>query len=84
MIANFLKLLQRVLTLFIVIMLAYALLTSDITVLENLWISLAAVLWIPLTSWTTNRSRLDRITKRWKERNKNLGQNIVTPREKDE
>lgn len=84
MMAKFLKRLHWALTTLFAILLFFALITKDFMVLANLWFPIWIVLGLSLSLWYVNRSRLEHITRRWKERNKNLGQNIVTPREKDE
>lgn len=63
MIAKFLKRLQWILTILLVIMLIYALLTKNTLVLADFWV----ILWVSLSLWIVNRSRLEHITNMWKE-----------------
>lgn len=71
MIAKILKRFYWTVTILIAVLLIYALVTKDFMVLTGVWI----VLWMSLSLWYYNRSRLKRITDRWRKRQNRQNQN---------
>lgn len=66
MIAKILKRLQWILTILLVILLIYALLTKNAMILADFGFPIWVVLWVLLSLWVVNRSRLEHITNKWK------------------
>lgn len=74
MATKFLKRLQWTLTILIAVLLVCALITGDFMVLADLWFPVWMVLWVSLSLWYVNRSRLEHLTDRWRKRNEKAGQ----------